>query len=122
MTSINQNPEQQARDRIDKLLQDAGWSVQDKDKINLGASLGVAIREYPTDTGPVDYALFVDRQAVWYYDFRTNVRFTLKTNPMKPEDLQDFINCYHPFNRYDRAFPRKEMLALERDLYRKVES
>lgn len=40
---------------------------------------------------------------VWYYDFRTNVHFTLKTNPMKREDLQDFINCYNPCNRYDRS-------------------
>lgn len=64
MTPINQNPEQQARDRIDKLLSEAGWSIQDKDKINLGASVGVAIREYPTDTGQADYVLFVDRQAI----------------------------------------------------------
>lgn len=64
MTWINQNPEQQARDRIDKLLIDAGWSIQDKDKINLAFSVGVAIREYPTDTGIADYVLFVDRQAI----------------------------------------------------------
>jgi len=24
--------------------------------------LGVAVREYPTDTGPADYVLFVDRE------------------------------------------------------------
>lgn len=40
---------------------------------------------------------------VWYYDFRTNIHFTLKANPMKREDLQDFINCYNPTNRHDRA-------------------
>lgn len=40
---------------------------------------------------------------VWYYDFRTNIHFTLKANPMKREDLQDFINCYNPANRRDRA-------------------
>ncbi len=39
---------------------------------------------------------------VWIYDFRTNVHFTLKQNPMKFEDLQDFINCYHPINRHVR--------------------
>lgn len=64
MTPINQNPEQRSRDRIDKLLRDAGWSIQDRDKINLAASVGVAIREYPTDTGIADYVLFVDRQAI----------------------------------------------------------
>jgi type I restriction enzyme M protein len=33
---------------------------------------------------------------VWFYDFRTNVHFTLKKNPLKYEDLQDFIACYQP--------------------------
>ncbi|MDR4468475.1 MAG: DEAD/DEAH box helicase family protein [Nitrospira sp.] len=64
MEHVNQNPEQKARDRIDAMLGEAGWSVQDKNKINLNASLGVAVREYQTDIGPADYVLFVDKQAV----------------------------------------------------------
>jgi len=39
---------------------------------------------------------------VWIYDFRTNVHFTLKKNPLKFEDLQDFIRCYNPENRHER--------------------
>lgn len=39
---------------------------------------------------------------VWIYDFRTNVHFTLKKNPLKYEDLCDFIRCYKPENRYKR--------------------
>jgi len=39
---------------------------------------------------------------VWIYDFRTNVHFTLKKNPLKFEDLQDFISCYNPENRHLR--------------------
>ncbi|GAK58816.1 N-6 DNA methylase [Candidatus Vecturithrix granuli] len=39
---------------------------------------------------------------VWFYDFRTNVHFTLKTDPLQYEDLQDFIACYMPENRYQR--------------------
>jgi len=39
---------------------------------------------------------------VWYYDFRTNIHFTLKKNPMRKDDLQDFIACYHPQNRFQR--------------------
>ncbi len=42
-------------------------------------------------------------QAVWYYDFRTNVHFTLKKNPMQKADLQDFIDCYNPKNRNQRT-------------------
>jgi len=39
---------------------------------------------------------------VWYYDFRTNVHFTLKKNPMQKGDLHDFITCYRPQNRFER--------------------
>ena len=41
-------------------------------------------------------------KTVWIYDFRTNVHFTLKQNPMSDHALEDFIACYHPENRYDR--------------------
>ena len=57
-------PEEKARQDIDQLLTKAGWVIQDVDKINLGANLGVAVREYPTKSGFVDYALFVDRKAI----------------------------------------------------------
>src|SRR5258708_31982673 len=64
MTDINQNPEQKARDKIDALLAEAGWKVQPAKKIDFNAGLGIAVREYQTDVGPVDYALFVDKKAV----------------------------------------------------------
>lgn len=60
----NQNPEQIARDLIDKQLKAAGWIVQSKSKINLNAGIGVAIREYQTDIGPADYVLFVEGKPV----------------------------------------------------------
>ena len=50
-------PEEQARVVIDKKLEQSGWTIQDMKKLNLTASLGVAVREFPTSTGPVDYAL-----------------------------------------------------------------
>jgi type I restriction enzyme M protein len=40
---------------------------------------------------------------VWIYDFRTNVHFTLKQHPMTETDLEDFVFCYHPENRYERT-------------------
>jgi len=64
MTSINQNPEQIARDKIDEMLRGAGWIVQSKSRVNLAAGKGVAVREYQTDIGPADYVLFVDRGPV----------------------------------------------------------
>ncbi len=35
---------------------------------------------------------------VWIYDFRTNIHFTLKKNPLKLKDLKDFISCYKSGN------------------------
>lgn len=58
----NQNPEQLARDKIDAMLQLAGWAVQDVKKINLSEQLGVAVREFPSETGPADFILFVNRK------------------------------------------------------------
>ena len=53
-------PEEKARKVIDTKLEQSGWVLQDLNKVNPIASLGVAVREYPTSTGPVDYALFVE--------------------------------------------------------------
>jgi type I restriction enzyme R subunit len=57
-------PEAKARQQIDEKLTQAGWAVQDMKRLNLGAAVGVAVREYPTDSGPADYVLFVNRDAV----------------------------------------------------------
>jgi type I restriction enzyme, R subunit len=55
----NQNPEQIARDNIDKQLTACGWVIQSIKHINLNAGIGVAVKEYLTDVGPADYVLFV---------------------------------------------------------------
>ena len=57
-------PEAKARQQIDQKLEQAGWIVQDMKQLNLSAGLGVVVREFPTDTGPADYVLFVHRQPV----------------------------------------------------------
>jgi hypothetical protein len=41
-----------AATHTDQKLDQAGWVVQDFKQLNLGAAVGVAVREYPTDTGP----------------------------------------------------------------------
>jgi type I restriction enzyme M protein len=40
---------------------------------------------------------------LWIYDLRTNIDFTLKTNPLARGDLDEFVACYHPENRHDRT-------------------
>jgi type I restriction enzyme M protein len=39
---------------------------------------------------------------IWIYDLRTNKHFTLKESILKLEDLEDFIKCYNPENRFQR--------------------
>jgi type I restriction enzyme M protein len=55
--------------------------------------------------------LFFDRKpasetpwtkTLWIYDLRTNQHFTLKENPLKRTDLDDFVNCFNPENRHRR--------------------
>ena len=58
--NVIMTPEQKARLIIDEKLNQSGWVVQDLNALNPMASLGVAVREFPTSTGPVDYALFID--------------------------------------------------------------
>ena len=61
----NQDPEQIARDNIDKQLIACGWVIQDKDKINLNASIGIIVRYYLTQGGKeTDYVMFVDKKPV----------------------------------------------------------
>jgi type I restriction enzyme, R subunit len=59
-------PEAKARDKIDALLVQAGWLVQDREDMNLTASASIAVREFKLEKGHgyVDYLLFVDGSAV----------------------------------------------------------
>jgi type I restriction enzyme M protein len=40
---------------------------------------------------------------LWIYDLRTNQHFTLKTNPMRVEDLMEFVKLYNPAKRNERS-------------------
>lgn len=57
-------PEAKARENIDKMLVDSGYVLQDMKEFNRAAALGVAVREFPTHSGPVDYLLFVSGNPV----------------------------------------------------------
>ena len=57
-------PEQKARNVIDAKLTESGWRLQDKDEFNPAAELGVAVREFHTDSGEADYLLFVNRKPI----------------------------------------------------------
>lgn len=60
-------------------------------------------------------------EKLWIYDLRTNIHFTLKTNTLKYSDLEDFIRCFSPQNRYQReaterfrAFGYNELIARDK--------
>ena len=57
-------PEERARLVIDEKLRRSGWVIQSVKELNLSVSLGVAVREFQTDTGEVDYALFISGSPV----------------------------------------------------------
>lgn len=45
----------------------------------------------------------------WYYDYRTDVKHTLATNPMQRHHLDDFVACYNA----DNLLARKEIYDAE---------
>lgn len=55
--------EAQVRKQLDRMLADAGWSVQDSGVgLDLFAGNGVAVREVTTKAGRADYLLYVNRR------------------------------------------------------------
>src|SRR5213082_1504532 len=59
------SPEEFARQKVDKLLADCGWVLQNRRTINLSASRGIAIREaLLKDRDEADYLLFVGGKAI----------------------------------------------------------
>jgi type I site-specific restriction endonuclease len=77
-------PEQQARTTIDQLLTDAGWQVQDRAALNLSAARGVAVREFPLQTG------FADRQSP-------------PSLPLEHVEINVADNCYHSIDNLCRG-------------------
>lgn len=55
-----------------------------------------------TGANIVDEVVRLCAKELWIYDFRTNLHFTLKKNPLAPDDLQDFVRCYGAADRHER--------------------
>jgi type I restriction enzyme R subunit len=56
--------EAEVRERVDQMLQLAGWDIQNANATNLFAADGVAVREVATAKGVADYLLYVDQKLV----------------------------------------------------------
>jgi len=53
------------------------------------------------DAKPAQEAAWTSK--FWVYDLRTNMHFTLKTNPLKRSDLDEFVECYKSDSRHERT-------------------
>jgi len=100
-------PEVKARLQIDKNLIQTGWIIQNKNQLNLSAGLGIAVREYPTDSGPADYILFVDKKPVGVIEAKKpeeGVRLTShedQTSKYAESHLKWFLNSKPLRFRYE---------------------
>ncbi len=61
---MSPTPEQKARQNIDRQLEKSGWMLQDYKEMDLSASPYLAVREFPLETGHVDYLLYADGKAI----------------------------------------------------------
>lgn len=55
------------------------------------------------DARPAREAAWTKR--LWVYDLRTNMHFTLKTNPLRRADLDGFVKCYKPGEPREKRRP-----------------
>ncbi len=90
-------PEARARLKIDQILTDAGWQVQDYDQINLSAGLGIAVREYTLKSGFADYLLLINRKAAGVIEAKP-VGFPLSGVELQSDkysfNLPKTLNCH----------------------------
>ena len=89
-------PEELARINIDKQLTACGWTIQDMAELNRYASLGVAVREFPLETGEADYLLFVDGKAVGVIEAKPEGLVISTTDSHLPRRIGEALkHAYH---------------------------
>ena len=83
---MSPTPEQKARQDIDAALVAAGWVIQDRAEMNLGAGTGVVVREFPMASGHgfADYLLFVNGKAVGVLEAKP-AGYTLGSVELQPD-------------------------------------
>ena len=90
-------PEEEARQQIDLLLEAADWTVQNYRELNLGASLGVVVRDFPLKSGTADYLLFLDRKAAGVIEAKAKgatLRGVSEQTGKYLVDVPDDIPCF----------------------------
>src|SRR5207249_953095 len=90
-------PEAKAREKIDALLAQAGWLVQDREEMNLTAGDAIAVREFKLEKGHgyVDYLLFVDGNALGVVEAKS-AGFYTRADDTKPSTLRARLRAMPP--------------------------
>ena len=94
----------------DNVLTDGGATVKVREKLLKDFNLHTILR-LPTGifyaNGVKTNVLFFDKgtrtKDIWVYDYRTGIKHTLATKPMKREDLNEFVECYCSGHMQDRV-------------------
>ena len=100
-------PEARARERIDSLLTAAGVGDLKRDDINLGAALGVAVREYSLPAGPCDYLHLIDRRACGVIEAKPEGQ----TLTGVTEQSDDYAAAFQPTCKAGRPCFRRRIAA-----------
>ncbi|MHC4697746.1 MAG: hypothetical protein ACYTFA_13505 [Planctomycetota bacterium] len=96
---MSDTPEAQARENIDAQLEACGWAVQNRGEVDLTASLGVAVREFPLQGGDAaDYLLYAGGKAIGVVEAKPEGH-TLKGVEIQSDKyvkgLPDTLPAYH---------------------------
>ena len=96
--------ELKARTNIDKMLIDAGYMIQDMEDFNRAAVLGVAVREFQTNSGPVDYLLFIGGKPCGIIEAKAEGEFL----NYKPSDSGRLFSELFPVRRLNSVYIPKD--------------
>src|SRR5215467_3199968 len=89
------SPEVFAREKIDPLLEDCGWLLQNRSTINLSASRGVALREaLLKGRDEVDYLLFVDGKAIGTVEAKPEGHTLIGVEEQSSKDGKSLLDIY----------------------------
>lgn len=93
------DPEERARERIDEQLSEAGWKNLDEEPGHTGYET-----EYPTDSGPVDYALLIQGDPIGVIEAKEAINESAyKALPQAKRYAED-IDAPHDYGDYNVPF------------------
>lgn len=97
------SPEQETREKIDRMLDKSGWEV-----IKFGNTIpkkgAFAVKEYPTRSGPVDYALIADSNIVGLVEAKKEIEAVYSVLTQAQRYARDIENTDFDFNEFKVPF------------------